>query len=216
MGEQSSDDAYDGFQPEVDALDRFERVIDTQIETLRGIDDKAAHVTQLVGMLLGIVLTGVTLAWRIEGIRIGSVPLLSKGAFVVGLLFLFAALITGIVTYLGNRYQYGIHRTVLRGLGQYHVSTPEYVDLIRGGYVIAIKRNRIIVKINVYQFEWLLSFLLLGLLYLGVGTAILLTSLDITGRILVLLATVAASVAVVRYVPREKFLVSLGGNFDYV
>lgn len=211
----ANQDAYEEFQPEVDALDRFERVIDIQIATLRGIDDKAAHVTQLVGVLLGVILTGLTLAWRIESIRIEAVPLLSKGTFLVGILFLFAALITGIVTYLANRFQYGVHRTVLKGLGRYRVSTPEYVELIRGGYAIAIEHNRTVVKINVHRFEWSLSFLLLGILYLAVGAGVLVLPLDISGRVFVLLTGIVTSVAVVRYVPREKLLVSLGVNFDY-
>jgi hypothetical protein len=153
MGDQSSDDTYEGFQPEVDALDRFERVIDTQIETLREIDDKAAHVTQLVTVLLGMVLTGLTLAWRVDEIRIETVPPVSMGAIVIGVLFLFATLITGILTYLGNRYQYGVHRTVLRGVERYRVSAPEYVELIWGGYAMAIEHNRTVVEINVHRFE---------------------------------------------------------------
>lgn len=216
MGEEPNGDSYEGFQPEVDALDRFERVIDTQIATLQGIDDKAAHVTQLVTVLLGVVLTGLTLAWRVERLRIETVPLLSIGAFSVGVLFLFAALVTGIVSYLSSRYRYGIHRMVPLVIRRYRTTTPEYVELIQGSYTTAIEHNKQVIKVNVGQFEWSLSFLLLGVLYLAIGAVVLVSSPGGAGQVFVSLVAVGTSVAVVQYVPRDNLLVLIDGGFNHV
>lgn len=216
MGDHSSDDAYEGFHPEVDALDRFERVIDTQIETLYEIDDKAAHVTQLVSVLLGVVLTGFTLAWRIEGVHIESVPLLSKAAFSIGVLLLIAALVTGIVSYLNSRYRYGIHRMVPLMIRRYQTTTTDYVELIQGSYTTAIDHNKQVIKVNVGQFEWSLAFLLLGVLYLAIGSVILVAPFGSTGRVLVFLGGVSATIIVVRYVPHDNLLVFAEGGLNNV
>lgn len=46
-------------RPTGDAIDRFERVVDMQADLLSDIDNKAEHVTRLVGLLLGVVLTAL-------------------------------------------------------------------------------------------------------------------------------------------------------------
>ncbi|PSQ48369.1 hypothetical protein BRD12_06465, partial [Halobacteriales archaeon SW_12_67_38] len=61
-----SDDA-DGAASRADAVDRLERVIDTQIDTVDDFDQKAAYVTRFVGVVLGLVLTAVSLASRFGG-----------------------------------------------------------------------------------------------------------------------------------------------------
>ena len=61
-----SDDA-DGAASRADAVDRLERVIDTQIDTVDDFDQKAAYVTRFVGVALGLVLTAVSLASRFGG-----------------------------------------------------------------------------------------------------------------------------------------------------
>ena len=61
-----SDDA-DGAASRADAVDRLERVIDTQIDAVDDFDQKAAYVTRFVGVVLGLVLTAVSLASRFGG-----------------------------------------------------------------------------------------------------------------------------------------------------
>lgn len=44
----------------LDAANRLERAMDTQIQILEGIDDKAEHVTRLVALLIGIVFSVIS------------------------------------------------------------------------------------------------------------------------------------------------------------
>lgn len=204
------DDAYEDFQPEVDALDRFERVIDTQIETLRTIDEKAAHVTQLVSILLGVVLTGFTLIWQTDGIGFETRSMITTIIFSLGMVFLFSALFTGIGTYLASRYHYGLHRNVHTLLRTYRTTGSQYVELIQGGYSDAIKQNKRIVTTNVRRFHWSLSFLLLGILHLASATLLFVFPLGIGGRVMTLVSVLVTSGMVLGKMPVTQFYKSDG------
>lgn len=49
------------FDVEFDLLKRYEQMINTQINTLNGIDDKAASIARLVTILVGLLLSGASL-----------------------------------------------------------------------------------------------------------------------------------------------------------
>lgn len=204
MRTESTENTFEDFQPEVDALDRFERVIDVQIATLRTIDEKAATVMQLVGVLLGVILTGVTLVWRTVGFDLGTQPVGSLVAFVLGVSLLLLALFVGIGSYLANRYYYGLHRNVHMLLREYRTTSPQYVELIQGSYSIAIDRNKRIVRSNVRRFEWSLSFLLAGIAQFAVSAVLFALALGASGQLLVLLCGLTASVGFAKRVHSEQ------------
>lgn len=44
----------------LDALDRYERMIDVQIQTLNGIDNKAEYLTRYLAILIALLFTGAS------------------------------------------------------------------------------------------------------------------------------------------------------------
>lgn len=69
-GVDKGDDTDDGeaeLTPWIDSLNRFERILDIQIDTLDIIDDKAQQTARIVAVLLGLILTAIPLAFRFGG-----------------------------------------------------------------------------------------------------------------------------------------------------
>ena len=113
-------DADDGAASRADAVDRLERVIDTQIDTVDDFDQKAAYVTRFVGVVLGLVLTAVSLASRFGG-GDPATQLPAVAAVAGGVVGLVAAVAGAIVTYLSSRVVVGLHPHAARAIadGEY-------------------------------------------------------------------------------------------------
>ena len=113
-------DADDGAASRADAVDRLERVINTQIDTVDDFDQKAAYVTRFVGVVLGLVLTAVSLASRFGG-GDPATQLPAVAAVAGGVVGLVAAVAGAIVTYLSSRVVVGLHPHAARAIadGEY-------------------------------------------------------------------------------------------------
>lgn len=173
-GNSATDDGAEGIDPYVDAADRLERVIDTQIATIEGIDTKAEHVTRLVAILLGAVLSLVSVSVQFDGFEAGALPgpVVLLGA--TGVVSLVLAMAGAIVTYLSSEFKMGLHPGVGRLLSRpEHRTTPgRHVRRVLGTYGHAIEQNRRVIDTNSARFRWTLVFLLDGVSLLSLGTLI--------------------------------------------
>lgn len=158
----------------LDAAERLERVMDVQIATLNGIDEKAEHVTRLVGVLLGVVLSVVSLAVRAESIRLASPSMTTLLAFGVGVSGLLLSMIAAIVTYLSSKFEVGINRAVGRLLSRrdYEIEQEAYARRTLGAYSHSIGRNKRVIAENARRFRWALVFLVVGVVYLALSAAL--------------------------------------------
>lgn len=65
-------DSPDDPTPRLDAADRLERVIDAQSATLDRIDDKSGRIARLLGLLLGVVLSSLSLSTQLSQVSLQS------------------------------------------------------------------------------------------------------------------------------------------------
>lgn len=196
----------DEFDTEIDLLQRYEQMVQTQIETINGIDDKAAYVARLVGILAGLALTSISIVASTDDFEIGPG---NGGAFALAALAvaaLFISLVYAIVTYLSSEFQCGPSI----GIGEYmatsKVSDEEYTEVLLHGYGRAIRANRRVVVTNAKRFERCLTSFASGVLFfLGVGVTVVLPNgpwLD--GAVVATFVTLASLFS--RYVFREEYL----------
>lgn len=196
----------DEFDPELDLLQRYDEMIQTQVEMLNGIDDKAAYVARLVSILTGLVLSAASVVASIEGheLTVETGPEL----FLLGVCVLsfFASLVYAIVTYLSSRFEYGPKSGLGEFMADYHVKNQDYKDMMLRGYSEAIQANRRVVVTNSRRFEKCLAGLLAGVFFLlGAGVVTVLPEhfpLE-AGTTLVF---VIAVIVLVRYIVREDYL----------
>ena len=96
-----TDDAE--IDPERDLLERYEDMVRIQIETIEGIDEKAASVSRLVGLLGGLVLTAFSVAASIDVIGVSETTIVTLGMFGGGVVALFISLVLAIIDKSGGR-----------------------------------------------------------------------------------------------------------------
>ncbi|SFR93196.1 hypothetical protein SAMN05216559_1239 [Halomicrobium zhouii] len=196
----------DEFDSEIDLLHRYEQMIQTQVETLNGIDDKAAYVARLVGILAGLILTGVSLIASNEGFAIGASNGGALALAALAITSLFVSLVYAIVTYLSSKFEYGPSAGIGDFMSQAQVPEQEYKDVLLRGYSQAIRANRRVVVTNARRFERCLASFASGLLlFFGVGVVLVLLDeswIDLA----VVFSSVTIALVFSRYILREEYL----------
>ena len=159
----------DGFTARLDAADRLERVIDAQSTTLERIDTKSERIARLLGILLGVVLSSLSLGMQLQRPQLASLPLPTRLAFLFGVGFLALALAGAVVTLLSSRYKIGLGHDVgdLLSRSDYDVSTETHLRRVVGTYAYNVKLNYRIIEVNARRLRRTLVLLLLGLLYVS-------------------------------------------------
>ena len=192
--------------PETDAIDRFERMVDTQIETLEGIDDKAAHVTRFVVLLLGVVFTGLSLVPLFGGGRAGIDSIVAVVTAAVGVAGLLGSLGFAVVTFLSSAFEYGPDETICDYIAEHRVQTDEYTSVLLRSYSEAVRRNRTVVRTNARRFRNSLASLLVGSVSFALGGAFLVLDVEPVVAVVVLLATMLAAGRLFVFVIAEEYL----------
>ncbi|WP_157078575.1 hypothetical protein [Halalkalicoccus paucihalophilus] len=165
----------------LDALDRYERMIDVQIQTLNDIDNKAEYLTRYLAILIALLFTGASFVLDV-GVADGFVSELSLfTTLVLGLLALTVSVVFSIITYLSSVFQYGPRREFAEDIADHDIGEKLYAEIMLRTYSDAIYQNKRVVRQNSARFKYALTGLLNGVLFL----AILLTSLGIVIQVLV-------------------------------
>ena len=160
--------------PYRDTADRLENQIQTQIDTIEGIDTKAEHLTRLIGILIGLVFSVLSLVVNADTIQLTQTTSGTRIAFLLGVVCLLAAMGAAMVTYLNSRYRAGIHHSV-----GYYVSNKEqsldfdvHIKRVCGSYASVIEQNRTVIEVNSIRFRRALYLLLVGVLFLATAGSI--------------------------------------------
>lgn len=159
------DEAY------LDAANRLERAMDTQIQILEGIDNKAEHATRLIALLIGIVFSVISLVTQIGRTPLSPPSFAVIGAFGLGVTGLLVAMGTAIITYLSSQYKIGLHDDVGAILSDpsYAIRMPEHLRNVLGTYAFVIGQNRRVNESNIFWFRLTLLFLLYGVLFIALS-----------------------------------------------
>lgn len=194
------------FDPELDLLQRYEQMIQTQVDTLNGIDDKAAFVGRFVGLLASLVLSATSV---VVGTQEVQLSLETGGVFsMLGLAVLafFVSLVYAIITYLSSRFEYGPAAGLGSFMADYHIEEQDYRDMMLRGYSEAIQANRRVIATNSKRFERCLASFLAGVLFLfAAGVLLVLPGILLLHLVVGLLFGIAA-VILTRYILRGDYL----------
>lgn len=194
------------FDPEQDLLRRYEKMVQTQISTLNGIDDKAAYVARLVGILAGLVLSATSIAVSSQEV---TVSIQTSVVFVLlasSVAALFVSLVYAIITYLSSTFEYGPSAEMGEYMSNYRVDEQQYKDVLLRGYSDAIRQNRQVVVTNARRFERCLAAFLAGLLFLFGAGILFISPASLAAEIGVTLLFAGSAAWLVRYILREDYL----------
>lgn len=169
-GSGSDDDSFDS-GAYLDAADRLERAMDTQIQIIEGIDTKAEHVTRLIALLLGILFSVISFVTQLRQTPFVPPPSMVLATFGIGVGSLLVSMIAAVVTYLSSQYKIGLRGDIGEFLSDPSVSTnlPEHVRNVLGIYAFVIGQNRQVIETNVFWFRLTLLFLLYGISFVSLS-----------------------------------------------
>lgn len=201
-----ADDAEPGFDPELDLLRRYEAMVQTQVETLNGIDDKASSVARLVGVLSGLLLSAVSISVGVEGVSLTSETGTAFVALGVAILAFFVSLLFAIITYLSSKFTYGPTADLGDYMAGYRVDSGTYREMLLRGYSEAIRDNRRVVVNNARRFERCLASLLVGVLYLFAAGTVLVSTWNFAVEAGLFLGFSVLAVRLAAYILREEYL----------
>lgn len=178
----SMSDSSEKPTPRLDTADRLERVIDAQSSTLDRIDDKSGRIARLLGILLGVVLSSVSLGIQFDGLELEVLAVPIRLAFTVGTGFLLSSLAAAIVTLLSSRLRIGLTPVSGEVLSDpnYETDICTHLSRVVGTYAYSIRQNRAVIETNVRRLRRTLVLFLVGELYVGLSVALFVSR--VTGR----------------------------------
>ncbi|WP_455448140.1 hypothetical protein [Natrinema thermotolerans] len=195
------------FEPEEDLLGRYERMIQTQVETVNGIDEKSATTMRVVAVLLGVLLSLLTFLSDDYTVTVTAETLLPVLWVAVGVTGLLASLGWCLYTYLSSRMLFGPTADLGEVLSEHTVSTTDYQSHLLRGYATAIKTNREVIRTNSRRFRNTLLTLLYGLVGITTGLALFIISLPICADAIVSLVVLGSISAFTGYILKERYMV---------
>lgn len=163
--------------PSEAALDRlFEEarlVLQAQREAGSQINEKASQILRFNAILIGVLVTGASLAVRLGNPRAaaGEVP---AGVFLGGILLLVGSTMMAVLVYPKTTFRLGLGATGLRGFHEAASSELEVLEEAFDGYVHGIERNREALDAATGRLRTSLGLLLASLSLLLLTTATLL------------------------------------------
>lgn len=165
--------AYDQLE---DAINRFERTIDHQIDLLREIDNKAQRVVQYTAVLIGVVFTALSLILRTDNVALADAGPNALASFLTGLGGFLLAICAAIITYLSSVQEYGLAREFGYNVADAVFDDRTYKEAILNSYADAVADNRRVIAVNAQRFGYSLAALFAGIVFSSLGGFFLFTS----------------------------------------
>lgn len=201
--------------PRFDTANRLQRSIDVQIRTIEGIDDKAEHVTRLLGVLLGVVLTVLSLGLRAESLQLSAADFPTWLAFGVGVGSLLLSMTAAIITYLNSRFLVGLDERAGNLLSDpaFETNRERHLHRLVGSYSYIIEINRAVIRANSRRFRRTLVLLLVGVVFLSTAAILFVGRFGTSTQWILLVIVTAATAGVSWYILTGNYLTveRLGG-----
>ncbi|MFA9518395.1 hypothetical protein ACERIT_14475 [Halopenitus sp. H-Gu1] len=195
----------------LDTADRLERSIERQISIINGIDDKSEHVTRLIGILIGLLFSVLSLIANLDSITFEDATISIKIGFILGLGSLLLAMASAIVTYLSSRFRIGLNYNV----GHYMSNIDnrntkkdfnKHIQRVCGSYGDIIEENKEVIETNSHRFRLTLYFLLIGVLFLATSGSLYVSSISNNGMWVGLVTSLALAAISGWYILTGRYL----------
>lgn len=214
---EQSNSPSESIEPRQDAINRFERMLDIQVSTLDGIDNKSARLISFVGVLLGVIATAARILPSMAGdgdfIDHGSIA----GAFAltVGVIGLLISLVYATITYLSTQFDYGLNANIADSLAREDdVQRQTYRTVVLRAYADSLRENKPVINQNARRFRYALAALVGALFSLMFSVGYYLIRLPDPIELLTLFFGAIIVGSLCLYIRDEAYLTTDGENDD--
>ncbi|MFC7156489.1 hypothetical protein ACFQPA_13650 [Halomarina halobia] len=159
------------------ALEEARRTVDDQIQTLTDIDSKAIAILRLDGVLLGLILTGLSIIARTDQV---GFDIVANTYTIFGAVALLLSIASGALTYNASDYRAGISAADVVDLVEVEYTLEGVHQGLALGYAEFIEKNfrtnitnALGITLTIYLTVAALAFFVLGVVEAAVGVGIL-------------------------------------------
>lgn len=160
-----------------DLANRYQAMLDSQLSAIENFDTKAWRVARLVGVLLGVLFTGVSVFSAEVGVQVTVEFLPVIAAVTVGLSALVVSLIFAALCILSTTAGFGLRVELADALNEGTVDDKDYHGLVTKSYSKNIKNNIKVMRAKGERLRYALSALVVGILALSSGGVLLFVTL---------------------------------------
>lgn len=160
-----------------DLADRYQDMLDSQLSAIENFDTKAWRVARLVGILLGVLFTGVSVfsAEVTVQLTVDYLPVIV--AVGVGVSALVVSLVFAALCILSTTAGFGLRVELADALNEGDVDDEDYPGLVTKSYSKNIKNNIKVMRAKGRRLRYALSALVVGVLTLSTGGVLLFVTL---------------------------------------
>jgi len=175
--------------PHVDLADRYEQMIERQVNNLWNIDTKAWRAARLIGIIIGVFLTAISVLSGSTTTQFDiGIGVVSALVLAGGILTLLLALFFAMVGILNVRTGYGPSTSLSGALTQGEHDSDTYPGVLSKGLANSIDMNNRVMKNKADYLRYTFATLYVGIVLLVTGVTIALTDQS-TGLTAVLLVS---------------------------
>ncbi|WP_246391738.1 hypothetical protein [Halosimplex pelagicum] len=188
-------------------------MVESQLSALTNVDTNAWRAARLIGILLGILLTGLSLVAQGESTAVTFSPAVLS-FLILGVISLLLSLVFAAVSILNVRVGYGPGTDLTDGLTDGDVSPEAYPGIVSKNLAKTIEKNNRVLSSKADKLRYTYNFLIIGLVAFSTGIGFLITAPDWRSVVGVSLVSVVVMVGISTYILRKKYDGEVEGNDD--
>jgi hypothetical protein len=152
-----------------DLANRYQNMLDSQLSAIENFDTKAWRVARLVGILLGVFFTGMSVFSTEVAVQLNVEYIPVIVPIGVGVSGLVISLIFAALCILSTRAGFGLRVELADALNEGDVDDADYPGLVTKSYSKNIKNNIKVMRAKGRRLRYALSALVVGILSLSTG-----------------------------------------------
>ncbi|WP_424005634.1 hypothetical protein ACOZ4I_20400 (plasmid) [Haloarcula salina] len=188
----------------IDLADRYDRMVESQLTALSNVDTNAWRAARLIGILIGIMLTALSVVARTGGAGITITPY-ALSFFAVSIVLLLISLFFAAISILNVQVGYGPGTQLADGLNDGSVAAQDYPGFVSKSLSKNIETNKTVLKSKANKLRYTYNFLIIGLITFSAGVWLLVTDPSFLIRLLAAGFVICAGLLISDFILNKRY-----------
>lgn len=185
-------------------VEKYDRMVESQLSALTNVDTNAWRAARLIGILLGILLTGLSVVSQGQNTAVAFSPAVLI-FHTLGIISLLVSLAFAAISILNVKVGYGPGTHLTDGLTDGDISPESYPNIVSKNLAKNIEKNNRVLSSKADKLRYTYNFLIVGLVAFSTGVGFLITSLGQVSIFAVSIVSVLVMLGVSYYVLWKKY-----------
>jgi len=184
--------------------EKYDRMVESQLSALSDVDTNAWRAARLIGILLGVLFTGLSIIAQVESTKVTFSPAVLM-FLTLGVFFLLVSLVFAAVSILNVEIGYGPGTHLTDGLTDGEVSPEAYPGIVSKNLAKNIEKNNLVLASKADKLRYTYNYLIIGLVSISTSVAFLIISPDLTGVVTIGFVSVLMILGISYYILCKKY-----------